>query len=111
MPPSIRPRRRVIASPATLALAAGGSCLDELAIVMRVSRSAAGQYLSGRRRPPVGLPVVLRGLVGERAAARVLAAIPSPVAEPIAALVRSARMPRYQPDPRTVSPRPYLPEP
>jgi predicted transcriptional regulator len=70
-------RRRLLAHPATLALAGAGSSVIELADALDVSPSAAGMYLSGHRQAPERLPNVLRSLLGAREADNVLALIPT----------------------------------
>ena len=69
-------RRRLLAAPATLALAAAGSSAVDLANELDVTPAAAGQYLRGTRRSPTGLPAALRSLVGAEAADHVLSLIP-----------------------------------
>jgi hypothetical protein len=70
-------RSRLLAHPATLALAAAGSSTIELADALGISSSAASLYLAGRRRAPDRLPAVLAKLIGQEAADAVLAAIPT----------------------------------
>jgi hypothetical protein len=77
-------RRRLLAHPATIALAAAGSSTVDLADELGVTRSAVGQYLSGARGAHPDLPAALRSLIGYDAAARVLALIPSPDESPVA---------------------------
>jgi predicted transcriptional regulator len=69
-------RQRILAHPATLALAAAGSSTNDLADALSVTQSMASRYLAGRVRPPMRLHEVLRSLVGDDAAANVLALIP-----------------------------------
>lgn len=71
-------RQRVLAHPATLALAAAGSSTNDLADALGVTQSMASRYLAGRVRLPERLPPALCSLIGEDAAARVLALIPGP---------------------------------
>lgn len=71
-----RHRRRLLAHPATLALAGAGSSVLDLAAALNVSPSCASMYMAGTRRTPEHLPGVLSDLVGKEAAARVLALIP-----------------------------------
>jgi len=70
-------RQRILAHPATLALAAAGSSTNDLADGLGVTQSMASRYLAGRVRTPDRLPQVLGELVGTDAAKRVMALIPT----------------------------------
>jgi predicted transcriptional regulator len=69
-------RQRLLAHPATLALAAAGSSTNDLADALGVTQSMASRYLSGRVGTPERLPETLRELIGADAARNVLALIP-----------------------------------
>jgi hypothetical protein len=70
-------RTRVLASPASLALASLGYGHTSLAAPLGVTRRAVGLYLSGARGLHPGLPDALRSLVGDDHARRILELIPS----------------------------------
>lgn len=93
---TVRPRV-VIAAPATRELARAGSCVEELALVAGVTQCTASGWLTGRLPPPARLEAVLAPLVGDAAAARVVAAV---ALGPAWRAGRRPRKPRYQPLPR-----------
>jgi hypothetical protein len=70
------PRRRTLAHPAALTLAAAGSSLRDVAEILNVTPQMVGLYFCGKYRAPERLPEVLRELVGDDAAHDVLARIP-----------------------------------
>lgn len=73
---------RPLASRAGLLLAAEGVTHQQLATRLGVTRRSVGFYLDGRTRPHHELPAVLRDLVGDEIAARVLDAVPlTPIKE------------------------------
>jgi hypothetical protein len=71
------PPQRLLAHPATIALAAAGSTTTELADALGITRSMASRYLAGTTRQPEHMPAALRALVGDEAATEVLALIPT----------------------------------
>lgn len=79
------PHSRPLASPAGLALAAKRVTHQQLADQMGCSRRSISAYLDGTRTPPAGLRPALVALVGSEHAERVIAAIPSPDPERLAA--------------------------
>jgi predicted transcriptional regulator len=70
------PRRRPLAHPAALSLAAAGSSLRDVAEILNVTPQMVSFYLCGKNRAPERLPAVLRDLVGAEAADTVLSLIP-----------------------------------
>jgi predicted transcriptional regulator len=71
------PRRRPLAHPAALSLAAAGSSLRDVAEQLNVTPQMVSFYLCGKYRTPDRMPEVLRSLVGDDHTRRVLELIPT----------------------------------
>lgn len=79
------PRRRLFAHPATLALAAEGSSLRDVAEVAAVTQSCVSYQLAGRRPMTPSVHEAIVALIGQDGAERVVDAIPAPAQGRLAA--------------------------